>query len=216
MKNFSIKTLFLATLATVVVLLALIGVGIDRVGAASADVARANESRYASYLLADEMRQSSDDLTRLARTYVVSGEPKWEQQYKEILAIRDGRAPRPKQYEKIYWDLRAADIDPAKGTGTAVSLDELMKRAGFTEAEFAKLKEAGELSNDLVKTETVAMNMVKGGAGEAELARARAMMHDQTYHANKAKIMKPVDEFLGMLDARTLGAINAAEARKQQ
>ena len=31
-------------------------------------VAAAQQSRYESYLLADELRQSSDDLTRLART----------------------------------------------------------------------------------------------------------------------------------------------------
>ena len=30
--------------------------------------------RYQSYLLADELRQSSDDLTRLARTYAVTGD----------------------------------------------------------------------------------------------------------------------------------------------
>ena len=29
----------------------------------------AQENRYLSYMLADELRQSSDDLTRLARTY---------------------------------------------------------------------------------------------------------------------------------------------------
>jgi len=49
--------------------------------------------RYQSFLLADELRQSSDDLTRLARTYVVSGDAKWEKQYLEIVGIRDGRLP---------------------------------------------------------------------------------------------------------------------------
>ena len=34
--------------------------------------------RYSSYLLADELRQSSDDLTRLARTYVMTGDDKYE------------------------------------------------------------------------------------------------------------------------------------------
>ena len=47
--------------------------------------------RYASYLLADELRQSSDDLTRLARTYVVTGDPAYETQYMDILAIRNGQ-----------------------------------------------------------------------------------------------------------------------------
>lgn len=31
------------------------------------------ESRYISYLLADELRQSSDDLTRMARTFAATG-----------------------------------------------------------------------------------------------------------------------------------------------
>ncbi len=35
--------------------------------------------RYTSYILADELRQSSDDLTRLVRTYVVTGTSAYEQ-----------------------------------------------------------------------------------------------------------------------------------------
>ena len=68
--------MFIAAIAVIVSLLVMLGVGIKQLGKASDSVAQANESRYASYLLADEMRQSSDDLTRLARTYVVSGDPK--------------------------------------------------------------------------------------------------------------------------------------------
>ena len=46
--------------------------------------------QYVSYLLADELRQSSDDLTRLGRTYVITKDPAYEQQYMRILAIRNG------------------------------------------------------------------------------------------------------------------------------
>jgi hypothetical protein len=70
------------------------------------------------------------------------------------------------------------------------------------------------------------MNLVKGlhagdnGAAatqrEPDLAKAREMMHDREYHANKAKIMKPVDAFLSMLDQRTKGDIEAAEAVKEK
>ena len=51
----------------------------------------ASENRYHSYLLASELRQSSDDLTRLGRTYVVTGDPSYEQQYNRVLDIRNGR-----------------------------------------------------------------------------------------------------------------------------
>jgi methyl-accepting chemotaxis protein len=226
MKSSSIKFMFITAMLVVSAVIAMVGFGIQRLGAAADAVAQANVVRYNSYLLADEMRQSSDDLTRLARTYVVSGDAKWEQQYFEILDIRNGKKPRPNQYEKIYWDFRAADIEPGKGTGAGIALSELMKQAGFTEAEFGKLNEAQANSNGLVQTETVAMNMVKGlyadgsggftKKGDPDLVKAREMMHDAAYHANKAKIMKPVNEFLDLLDHRTTGNVEAAEAIKQK
>ncbi|MCE2923418.1 MAG: methyl-accepting chemotaxis protein, partial [Alphaproteobacteria bacterium] len=41
----------------------------------------AYQNQHLSYRLADELRQSSDDITRNARTYVVTGDPKWEEQF---------------------------------------------------------------------------------------------------------------------------------------
>jgi methyl-accepting chemotaxis protein len=178
--------------------------------------------RYNSFLLAQELRQSSDDLTRLARTYVVTGDPRFEQQYNDILAIRNGKKPRPQHYEQIYWDFVAAGDSKPRPDGDTVALTDLMKRAGFTDAEFAKLNEAQNNSNDLVQTEVVAMNAVKGvfdngsgqftRQGEPDLELARKMMHDEAYHRNKAKIMRPLNEFLAMLDGRTEREVQAAQA----
>ena len=67
----SIKRLFSAGLGVVVGLLGLAGWGVYNLGQALQEATQANTSRYNSYLLADELRQSSDDLTRLARTYVL-------------------------------------------------------------------------------------------------------------------------------------------------
>ena len=192
------------------------------VSRADEQVQSAYRNRMAAYLLADEMRQSSDDLTRLARTYVVTGDARWEKQYNEIVAIRSGQAPRPVNYQRIYWDFRAASDATLPSTGDKQDLLEMMKRQGMTDAELAKLAEARANSDDLVNTETRAMNLVKGlradaqgkftVQGDPDLEAARQLMHDRTYHANKAKIMKPVDEFLGMLDARTTANIDAANA----
>jgi methyl-accepting chemotaxis protein len=224
MTRLSIKLLFISAAALVGVALALAAFCVVQLGKAGDAMADAQRARYASYLLADELRQSSDDLTRLARTYVVSGDAKWEQQYLEVLDIRSGKRPRPANYAKIYWDFRAAGQTPA-GTEPAVSLTDLMRQAGFTDAEFAKLEQAESNSNDLVRAETLAMNLVKGlhdeGAGrtrqgEPDLARARELMHNDDYHAFKARIMQPVNEFLVLLDERTAGAIAAADAVRRQ
>ena len=99
-----------------------------------------------------------------------------------------------------------------------------MRRNGFSDAEFAKLKEAQANSNGLVNAETEAMHLVKGQLpdgkggystqGVPDLAKARAMMHDKTYHQYKAGIMQPVNEFLHLLDQRTQRGVDEAMALK--
>src|SRR5688572_27276957 len=118
--------------------------------------------RYESYLLADELRQSSDDLTRMARTFVLTGDSRFERMYWEILAIRNGEAPRPRHYERIYWDLVAGEPDFRPEYGAAsVSLPTRMQQLGFTATELSKLEDAENLSNKLVSLERVAMNARK-------------------------------------------------------
>jgi methyl-accepting chemotaxis protein len=177
-----------------------------------------HEQRYYSYLLADELRQSSDDLTRLARTYVVSGEARYEKMYWDILAIRNGEKPRPQDYGRIYWDLVLREGDKPRPDGTAVALQKLMEDAGFTVEEFSQLRQAQQNSDALVRTETIAMHAVKGlyddgsgaytrrGAVDTELAQR--IMHDADYHRNKAAIMQPIDKFLQLLEQRTRAEVN--------
>ena len=220
----TIKNLFLAVLAALTLLLCLVLLSVISLKSASDEVARSADLRYRSYLLADELRQSSDDLTRLARTYAVTGDAKYEKQYFDILDIRNGKKPRPEHYERIYWDFVAAGIDKPKPDGATASLQALMKEAGFSEQEFAKLKEAQNNSDALVKNETIAMNAVKGlfddgtgqftKKGDPDLELARKLTHDENYHKYKAQVMKPVDEFLELLDKRTSAAVEQANQAK--
>ncbi len=191
---------------------------------ASQRVEEAHKARFESNMLADELRQSSDDLTRLARTYVATGDAKWEAQYFEVLDIRNGKKQRPQNYERIYWDFRAADQSPPLSS-TSMPLEQLMQRAGFNEAEFGQLKQAQANSDGLVSTETIAMNLIKGkckdGSGgftqscEPDAAKALGMMHDAAYHAEKAKIMAPVAQFQKLLDERTSAAVEHATSAER-
>ena len=89
----------------------------------------AREARhYDSYKLADELRRSSDDLTRMARTYVVTGDPRYETWFRRILAIRNGESPRPAEYGSAYWDAVSASGEEPPATGETVSLETLMRR----------------------------------------------------------------------------------------
>lgn len=178
--------------------------------------------RYASYQTADELRQSSDDLTRLGRTYVVTGEEKYEKMYMDILAIRNGEKPRPINYHTIYWDLVLEYGQKPKPDGQAISLNQRMQDLGFTEKEFDLLKKAQANSDGLVNMEVKAMNAVKGRyldssgnytvRGELDRKMAVDLLHSTQYHQEKAKIMKPIERFFIELEQRTDAQFNEAAA----
>ncbi len=169
--------------------------------------------RYQSYQAADELRQSSDDLTRLGRTYVITGDEAYEKMYMDILAIRNGDKPRPENYHTIYWDLVLNYGDKPKSDGRSVSLQKMMQDLGFTDVEFSLLKEAQRNSDALVNMEVRAMNAVKGlypdsagnytVKGEPDFAMAAQLLHSKEYHREKAKIMAPIDKFFKELEGRT-------------
>ncbi|MDO8447210.1 MAG: EAL domain-containing protein [Rhodoferax sp.] len=173
----------------------------------------AHERRYQSRLLADELRQSSDDLTRMVRTYVFTGNPVYKQHYLDILDIREGRKPRPVNYEGIYWDLVVLDDKPPGiGSGSSVALLSMMQQAGFSEDEFRKLAQAKANSDALTRIEFAAMALVESPGLNLDTRRigASQMLHDGDYHQAKANIMRPLNEFYELTDQRTLLAVREA------
>lgn len=178
---------------------------------------RSETNRYESYLRADELRQSSDDLTGLARTYVATGDDKYEKMYWDVLAIRNGELPRPLNYEKIYWDYMAYNGEKPRPDGEKIPLQTLFEQLGFSGIEFAKLKESQKNSDSLVWIETIAMNAMKGlfddgtghfrKQGKPDYEMARRLMFSNEYHKEKVRIMKPIDEFFTLLDSRTKSAV---------
>lgn len=176
---------------------------------------RANDRRHQSFLLADELRQSSDDLTRMARTYAVTRDPLYKKHYQDILDIRDGKKPRPAHYQHVYWDLARTGPSPAPGNQAAVALLDLMQQAGITEGELQKLAQAKANADRLTATEFKAMKLAEttGPAAEASRAQALMMLFDDNYYQAKAAIMRPSDEFYALMGKRTLDAVQAAQIR---
>jgi class 3 adenylate cyclase/HAMP domain-containing protein len=178
------------------------------------ELADAQLQKYHSYQLADELRQSSDDLTRMARTYAVTGNEKYQKFFNRILTIRNGETPRPQDYNDIYWDLVTGDAEQDSAeAGEKISLESRMLSAGFTVQEFALLKDSQNQSDSLVKLENIAMHALKGefddGTGSFLIRKtpdqplAIQILHSQQYHEAKAKIMKPLRDFTQMVNQRT-------------
>ncbi len=211
--NAGIKRIFVSLAIGNVAMLVVLVVSYFLYQGARREIGASYKSQHSSYLLADEQRQSSDDLTRLGRVYVTTGDVKYEKQYFDILDIRNGKKPRPLDYHRIYWDFFTVDMKKPRGDGQAIALQEMMKQAGFTDEEFGFLKQAQANSDGLVGLEVRAMNAVKGNfqdkdgnytvKGEPDFKLARTLVHSVDYHRFKAEIMAPLDKFYIALEART-------------
>jgi adenylate cyclase len=218
----TILTLLLAVQLTLVAILISLAVAMQQT---QLDAEDAEETRFASYKLADELRQSSDDLTRFARTFVATGDTKYQKFFQDTLSIRDGDAPRPEGYDGIYWDLVIAGLGKDWPDGPSVSLRNRMLAAGFTNAEFGKLSEAQNRSDTLVRLEGVAMNAVQGKflGINGDFTRedppdrdlAISLVYGEAYHNAKANIMEPIREFMHMIEHRTLAQVAALNDTEQ-
>lgn len=163
-----------------------------------------------SLQLANELKYSSDELTRTARTYVTSGNPAYRSEYMRILAVRDGQATRP--------------------DGRSIPLRTLLQNAGITAEEMGKLETAEDNSNALVATEVAAFQAIEGRfvppgtapsrdaaaytrTAPPDQAYAVRIMHDSTYHQDKSIIMGPIAEFDAMVARRTEATVERLNAR---
>lgn len=213
MKLNSIRILMTTIFGGIIVFVVIVTLLVVNMYNALLDFEQMADNRYKAYQLADELRQSSDDLTRLGRTYAVTGNDKYEKMYMDVLAIRNGDKPRPEGYHKIYWDLVLNYGEKPKPDGQREVLLDAMKAAGFSEKELNYLSEAQANSDGLVALEVEAMNAVKGKfkdsagkytiQGEPDLNKAVKLTHSDDYHRYKANIMKPVESFFTELENRT-------------
>jgi signal transduction histidine kinase len=176
-------------------------------------LSEAARDRHASYVLADRLRQTSDDLTRMARTFVVTGHPFYRHAFDAILATRDGRRARPAALESVHWDLILAASGVPQAEGERRPLRDLIDEAGLTQTELDLLHTAEQRSNELAALEVEAMHAVEGrfpdesGAytvtGPPDRERAVALLHGPRYHQAKKGIMLPLNDFLLALERRT-------------
>lgn len=213
--------------ALLVVVLASLAYQFLNLQRAVAQLAQAYDSQTLSIDLAVESYIVSDELTRAARTFVATGEAKYEAQYNQIVAIRDGQGERPIDYPHLYWALINGGVEaPREMSGVAKPIQAMYREAGFTEEELALLDKSIANSKELVKREVRAFYAAKGqyqdalgnysvlGAPDRELALS--LLFGQEYHQLKFEVMKPVDEFVDLMRERVGDNIqNATDAQAQ-
>lgn len=162
--------------------------------------------------LAAELRRSSLALTAAVREFVVTGDEKFIKEYEDIVAIRDGRLPRPQ-------NLMVA-------TGQQIALMDLMREAGFSGKELTLLEESSNRSNELITLETEAINAARGlfpdasgkftVQGVPDRERAISLVFGGKYDEYTAQIMAPTEEFNKILHERLSSSLSEAQQEYKQ
>ena len=172
-------------------------------------------ARRAALTFADRLRQTSDDLTRMVRLYAVNGDPVYREYFDEILDIRNGIAPRPREYFSVpYWDIVLNSGERFGQPGPAVPIRTLARNARLYDEELALIEKAEDASNALAVIESEIMDVVaariEAGDGvyalEGDALEGMLRLHGAEYHANKAQVMVPLAE-LGRNVNETFAAV---------
>jgi signal transduction histidine kinase/HPt (histidine-containing phosphotransfer) domain-containing protein/ActR/RegA family two-component response regulator len=216
----SIRVLFGTLLALVMVLAAGLFAVTSLQSKTASERTAAEHQRVNSFLLSDQMRQSSNDLTRMVRLYVTTGDPRYRAYYDEILAIRSGTARRPVDYDSSFWDRVLASGTDDVPTGPPVSLPELMRENGFSGAEFTALDASLRASDDLAGLEERVMDEVAPriaeGVGRSYLGDVEpeySQLVNQSYNDQKGRIMAAIDRFTTLVDDDETARENALQTR---
>ncbi len=167
-----------------------------------------SQNHYDSYLLSEQLRHSSDNLTTMARAYAATGNEKYHVFFNEILAIRNGNVPRPKNYHRVYWDILMPEQGQAPfPRGSTISLDRLLERLSLTQAEIDILITARQKSDALTLLEDKSFTLVK----RQENPQALAILYSEDYLLAKASIMADINDFYRLREKRTESLVKGSE-----
>ena len=155
-----------------------------------------NKQKEIALELANELMESSQQLTSNVRLYVVTTNKIYKDKYDTIVTERAGLIPRSEKKR----------IAP----GRSISLADLMKENNFTEKEFALVKRSNDLSNTLIKIETDAINDIMNIANISDQEKikqikehAYSLVFGSNYEEEVKKIMNPIHEFFITIQNRT-------------
>jgi signal transduction histidine kinase/CheY-like chemotaxis protein len=216
----SVRTTVAAMFGTIALLLLALGyVATLQVRTATLQT-EAEIRRHDSIKLAEAMRQSSNDLTRMVRLYAATGDSRYRDYYDEILAFRNGSAPRPQNYDGSFWDRVLVHGSDGIVYAPARSLQALMHEAKFSQAEFDQLDSSRQASDALAQTEVDVMGAVKSRAAVGidaayfgDIAPQYRRLIDVAYNARKDAIMAAIERTEALVDERTRGEVEALRAR---
>ncbi len=134
-------------------------------------ISQVQERRFHSIQLSSELLQSSNNLTNLARLFVETNDKKFKDYFYQVLNIRSGKAPRPQNYQRAFWDFVLSGETNLLQSSTykKVSMEKLMEKYNLSSEEIEYLWKAQKLSDKLTQIETQAFQAIEAAPNNGDL-----------------------------------------------
>jgi len=133
-------------------------------------------------VIANEMSDSSDNLTNYARYYVTTKDEQWKKRFENIIKIRNG--------------------EEANKDNVKISFKDKVKAFGFSNNELDLILKSENLSNNLAILEVKAFDSISQGKIEQNwdvqqfhYTQAQIFMFGEDYTKHKNEIMNTIDKF---------------------
>lgn len=174
------------------------------------------EQRNVTIKLTEELHQSANDLTNMARAYISNGEVRLKRYFDIILAIRNGQMPPPENYHPSFWEIASSgvvDYVPST-TASPKSLHERLLEQNLTVKEYELIRTAQHRSDALALLESLAFEIVSRDetdpteqqammlSGQSNQNRAIRLLNGIAYRQAKANILQPIAEATQLIHSR--------------
>ncbi|TAK52167.1 MAG: PAS domain S-box protein [Betaproteobacteria bacterium] len=213
----NLKTLWITAALVSLLAIVALSLALNAAGNTQDEIIALEKRRIETLRLAARMRQSADDLTRMARNFAVTGDPRYEALYLRIVSARDGKQPWPPGDASVYWDVLIAGAPPPKGEGEPLALADALDRAKLPASEHSLLQRARAAQDTLARLERQAMAAMKGQAagaqapaGQPDPVQALKILYGTEYLEAKAQSQQALGELHGEMELRTRGDLMRA------
>ncbi|MEB0137192.1 ATP-binding protein [Actimicrobium sp. CCC2.4] len=186
-------------------------------------VVTAQAHRQDAISLAEKLKEDTEQLTSLVRTYTSTGEARYLTYYYDILAIREGDKPQPASYDSgAYWDsvIAGTTVHKMPVQGLRISFSGRMKSLGFSPDEFKALNVVYAATDAMKQMEQTAFAATQGlfdpatqqfvSDGEAHLSYANQLVYSTPYNVLKADLARSVLTLGALTNARTNESVSLA------
>lgn len=159
---------------------------------------------FNAMVAAEKMRHTSESLTKMVRSYLLTGNPQYKDWYNQLDAVRQGTTKEPNN--QFVWDLRVYGEEPPSDVALSdLSLHEYLNSVASAN-EFGKLlHDSMSHTQELSKLERQAIALFESPT-TVDREKAVDLMFSTEYNEAKLDVLRPLMAFRDASSERTLAA----------